>query len=305
MRICVFGAGGLGGFFGGWLAASGADVTFIARGRHFEAMEQRGLDVRSGFGNKMISPVKVVEDPKQVGGIDILVFAVKSFDLPEAVSHCQPHIEPGTLIVSLLNGVDWVDTLRGAFPECPLAAGITMVPSNILSPGIIQHQGSNKSIVLGVVGGGTPDSLVTFGELMNQAHIDARIIENPEVSLWREFIGWSAGAGVTSLCRQPFGVIQEDSALKKTVKAAMEEVAALARAKNIAISDDTVSAMMNRFLSLPPSAKSSMLVDLEKGKPIELEAGPGTVVRQSQNKGIDTPVNRAILAALGPFANGQ
>ena len=112
MKICVVGAGGLGGFFGGWLAGSGEDVTFIARGGHLAAMQSNGLEIRSELGNKRISSVSAVDDPRSIGVVDVLMFTVKSYDLREAAAKCNSLVGPDTLIVSLLNGIEWVRELK-------------------------------------------------------------------------------------------------------------------------------------------------------------------------------------------------
>ena len=305
MKICVFGAGGLGGFFGGWLAASGQDVTFVARGKHLAAMQSGGLEIRSELGNRRLSSVNAVDDPASVGLVDVLLFTVKTFDLTEGAKKCHSLVRPDTLVVSMLNGVEWVEQLKNMFGEQHLAAGITVVPSNIVSPGVIGHKGLGTAVTLGAFDEAATGSLKAFRDAMRAAGIDARIDNDIEVTLWTKFIGWSAGAGVTGLSRQPFGELQRDAALKETLMAAMTEAEAVTRGSGIGISHNVVSEMMAVVQSLPPDAKSSMLVDLENGKRLELEAGTGAVVRLGHQLGIETPVSSTICAALGPFVNGR
>ena len=305
MKICIMGAGGLGGFFGGWLAASGEDVTFIARGDHLAAMRSKGLDVRSELGNKRIPRVNAVDDPQLLEVMDVLIFTVKSYDLAEAAEKCRHLVGPGTLVVSLLNGIGWVEELKAIFPGAHLAAGVTMVPSNIFSPGVIEHKGRDKTITLGAFETASVGRVEALRDVFVHAGIDAQIDDNIEITVWTKFVAWSAGAGVTSLSRQPYGVVQSDSALKQMFVAATTEAVAVAKATGIPLADNLVSELTAVIASMPPASKSSTLVDLENGKRLELAAGVGTVVRLGRQQGIDTPVCATIDAALGPFAEGR
>ena len=305
MKICVVGAGGLGGFFGGWLASSGAQVTFIARGDHLAAIQSKGLEIRSELGNKRISKVNAVDDPQSIGVVDVLIFTVKSYDLREAAAKCNSLAGPDTLIVSLLNGIVWIEELREMFPGAHLAAGVTMVPSNIVAPGVIEHKGDGKSITLGALNVASADQVEKLQDAFVNAGIDAQIDNNIEVTLWTKFIFWSAGSGVTSLSRQSYRVVKSDPALKPVFIAAVTEAVAVAQAKGILLADNLAAELTAVLEAMPPASKSSTLVDLENGKKLELAAGAGAVVRLGRQLGIDTPVNATIHAALGPFADGR
>lgn len=304
MKICIIGAGGLGGFFGGWLAAGGEDVTFIARGEHLAAMRSQGLEVRSELGNKKISKVNAVDNPQSLGIMDVVIFTVKSYDLTEAALKCRSLIGPNTLIVSLLNGIDWVEELKAIFPDAHLAAGVTMVPSNIVSPGVIEHKGRNTAITLGAFTTASVGRVEALRDACVHAGIDAQVGDNIEITVWTKFVAWSAGAGVTSLSRQPYGVVQRDPALKHIFIAAATEAVTVAQATGIPLANNLVSKLTAAIESMPPDSKSSTLVDLENGKRLELAAGVGTVVRLGRQRGIDTPVCATIAAALGPFTGG-
>ena len=305
MKICIVGAGGLGGFFGGWLAASGEDVTFIARGGHLAAMRSKGLEVRSELGDKRISRVNAVDDVQSLEVMDVVIFTVKSYDLAKAAAKCRSLVGPDTLIVSLLNGIGWVDELKAIFPSAHLAAGVTMVPSNIISPGVIEHKGCNKTITLGAFETASVDRVEALRDTFVHAGIDAQIDDNIETTVWTKFVAWSAGAGVTSLSRQPYGVVQRDPALKQMFVTAATEAVVVAQAMGISLADNLVSKLTAVIESMPPASKSSTLVDLENGKRLELAAGVGTVVRLGREQGIDTPVCATIDAALGPFVEGR
>src|SRR5262245_21831054 len=114
MRIAVFGTGGVGGYFGGRLAAAGSDVWFIARGAHLEAMRERGLCIRSPLGTIHARPLKVTDDPATIGPVDIVLFTVKLYQTDAAVQQLRPLIGPNTLVVPLQNGVESVEVLSRA-----------------------------------------------------------------------------------------------------------------------------------------------------------------------------------------------
>lgn len=304
MKICIIGAGGLGGFFGGWLAAGGEDITFIARGDHLAAMRSQGLEVRSELGNTTISKVNAVDNPQSLGIMDVVIFTVKSYDLTAAALKCRSLIGPNTLIVSLLNGIGWIEELKAVFPDAHLAAGVTMVPSNIVSPGVIEHKGRNTTITLGAFNTASGRHVEALRDAFVHAGIDAQVDDNIEITVWTKFVAWSAGAGVTSLSRQPYGEVQRDPALKHIFISAATEAVTVAQATGIPLANNLVPKLTAVIESMPPDSKSSTLVDLENGKRLELAAGVGTVVRLGRQRGIDTPVCATIAAALGPFNDG-
>src|SRR6187397_2250545 len=139
MRIAILGSGGVGGYFGGRLAATGADVTFLARGAHLEALKARGLRIESPKGNVHLPQVQATADPSEVGPADIVFFAVKLYDTESALAMLPPLVGPGTVVIPLQNGVDSVAVLTGAVGAPHTAGGTCYVSAVISEPGVIRH----------------------------------------------------------------------------------------------------------------------------------------------------------------------
>jgi 2-dehydropantoate 2-reductase len=304
MKVCVFGAGGLGGLFGGFLAADGADVSFIARGAHLRAMREQGLRVQSPLGDRHVAETKAFEDPAEVGPVDLLLICVKSYDLEAAADLCQPLLTRDTAIVPVLNGVEAAGYLGERFGAHRVSAGVAHVPSNIDAPGLIVHKSPRIGLIVGALEGRAGEAVEWFVEAGRRTGMDASLSNAIDLDLWRKFILWAASSGVTSISRRPIGAAQQIPELQALLKALMEETYAVARARGVPLSDDSVDAVLKTLNAAPSGMKSSTLVDLEAGKRLEIDVGVGAVVRMSGELGLDAPVARTIYAALKPWRDG-
>ena len=230
---------------------------------------------------------------------------VKTFDLVSATRQCLPLIGEDTVVVSVMNGVEWVEQLTDLLTSGVIAAGVATFPSNIERPGVIDHKGRESTITLGLPGN-KPASpkLVQFHKALRDAGVDAQLRDDIDTLLWTKFIMWSAGAGVQCVSRQPVGSMQGNSELKSTFLAAQSEALAVARAGGVNVPVEVMERMLDTVENMPPESKVSMLLDLESGKRLELSASSGTVVRLGRRHGVETPVSQAIFAALQPFEHG-
>lgn len=305
MKVCIMGAGGLGGFFGGWLAASGADVSFIARGANLQAMRADGLTVTSVLGDRHIPVVHTTDDPAEVGPVDVVLFCVKSYDLVPAAQACTPLLGPETAVISVLNGVDATEQIAGILGAEHAVAGSTLVPANIASPGVIAHVGRTVGLSFGEADGSTSPRLARFRDLCLMAGLEAKISPDVAVAVWSKFVLWSASSSVTAATRHAAGGFQSAPAIARLCRDVAAETYAVGRAHGVNLPDDLVDRTIEALMAFAPEVKSSMLVDLERGKRLELETACGTVVRMGEALGIDTPVNRALYAVLLPFADGD
>jgi 2-dehydropantoate 2-reductase len=152
MRIAVLGAGGVGGYFGGRLAASGADVTFIARRAQLEALRDRGLRIDSPKGNVTVRPVQVVDSPASLGPVDAVMFTVKMYDAETAAATLPPLVGPGTVVIPFQNGVESVDILTRAVGRDAVAGGTAYVAAVVSEPGVIKHT-AMESLIFGELDG--------------------------------------------------------------------------------------------------------------------------------------------------------
>ena len=305
MKIAIMGSGGVGGYFGALLAQSGNDVTFIARGAHLEAMRMNGLRVKSNTGEFTIQPVQATDDPTEIGTVDAVLFSTKLYDTVAAANLIKPIIGPNTFVVTLQNGISSPDMLSEILGSGHVLGGSTYIISHLHEPGVIEHMGSFKTILFGEIGGQITERAKAFEQVCAEADIDVTLSENIEKIMWEKFIPLSVMSGVASLARSPMGVITGDPELNAVVTEAVAEVVAVGRAKGIDLAEDAEIRTVKRARSAPPETRPSMLVDLERGKPLELPWLSGMVAKMGAETGVPTPVHRMIAAALKPFEGGN
>jgi 2-dehydropantoate 2-reductase len=305
MRIAIVGSGGVGGYFGGKLAASGVDVTFISRGAHLAAMCSRGLRIESPAGNIHIPRVTATDDPSSVGPVDVVFFTVKLYDTESALDALPPLIGPETIIIPFQNGVDSVDILTRRFGRSHVAGGTTYVTAEIVEPGLIRHTAMER-LIFGPVGGATtPPVLEALRDAGRHAGFDAILSERILVDIWTKFARLSVFSGITAVTRSPIGVVRADPDLRMLMETALHESIAVARGKQVPLLASTFADAMAGFSGLPPHARSSMLVDLERGRRLELPWLSGAVVRIGDEVGVDAPTHRLMVTLLKPHVFGK
>jgi 2-dehydropantoate 2-reductase len=304
MRIAIVGAGGVGGYFGGRLAATGTDVTFIARGAHLAALRERGLRIESPQGNIHVPRVQATDDPSSIGPVDIVFFTVKLYQTDEAARLLPPLIGPRTLVISFQNGVDAVETLSKAIGRDHVAGGTTYVAAVVTEPGVIRHTAMGK-LVFGPLGGEPPPILAELADACQRAGFPGTLSRDITTDIWAKFARLTVLSGMTAVTRCPLGGLREDPELVAMVRAALTESFAVARACGIELSDKVFEDIQGSLASLPPNMRSSMLEDLERGRPLELPWLSGAIVRIGQQVGVDTPVHKFITTVLTPHVNGK
>jgi 2-dehydropantoate 2-reductase len=303
MRLLIVGAGGIGGYFGAQFATHGHDVTFLARGAHLAAMRERGLAVESDVAPARL-PVKATDDVGEAGRPDVILLCTKLPDL-EAAAEQIASLPGAALVVTLQNGVDAPAIVARRVGAGRIAPGVAHIAATIKSPGVIAHTGTLAKIRVGTLAGGPPvdrvDALVAAGRACG---IDIERVDDVERTLWEKFVFLVAMSGLTCLARQPIGIVREDVDLRATLFAAMNEVAAVGRARGVALPADFVSRQLAFVDALPAQMRSSMLNDLTAGRRLEAPWLAGAVVRMAVESRLDTPVNHTIYAALKPYIDG-
>jgi 2-dehydropantoate 2-reductase len=304
MRIAILGSGGVGGYFGGRLAATGTDVTFIARGAHLAALRERGLRIESPRGNIQVPRVSATDDPAEVGPVDIVFFSVKLYDTDAATRMLPPLLGPHTLVVPFQNGVDSVDVLTRAVGRAHVAGGTAYVYAVIAEPGLIRHTAMGR-LIFGPLDGARSPLLEQLLEACRKAGFDATLSDHIMADIWAKFARLTVFSGLTAVTRCPIGPLRDDAALSEMMRGALRESISVARAKGVPLGDDLVDEIQVGAAALPPSTRSSMLEDLERGRPLELPWLSGAVVRMGKEVGVDTPIHRFIATVLKPHVNGS
>jgi 2-dehydropantoate 2-reductase len=304
MRIAMVGSGGVGGFFGGRLAAAGSEVTFIARGVHLEALRSRGLRIESPLGDLHLPDVRATADPWSIGPVDVVFFTVKLYDTDAALGLLAPLIGPDTIVVPLQNGVESVEKISAAIGRGHAAGGAAYLAAVVAEPGIIRHT-ANQRLSFGELDGTRSARLERLLDACVKAGLEARISDRIEIDIWTKFVWLSMFSGVTAVVRLPAGAIREDGDLLVLCQAAAMEGMAVAHAKGIHLPSATFADVGPSLQSLPPQAKSSLLEDLERGRRLELPWLSGAIVRFGEELGVPTPTHRFIKTVLAPHAQGR
>ena len=305
MRVAVMGAGGIGGYLAARLGAAGADVAVIARGPHLTALRRSGLRLFSEKGALHLSDLRAVDDPAAVGPVDVVLFTVKMFDAAAAAEQIRPMVGPDTAVVTFLNGVDSVDVLCRAHGRDHVLGGSAYIFATVVEPGVIHHTGPTDRFVFGELDGTLSPRVEALRAALEAAGVEAVASDRILSVIWEKFIILASNSGLTAVTRMPLGPLRIHPDTRALFVEAMREVEAVARARGIAVADDIVERHLAFFDRLDPASKASMLVDLERGRPLELPWLSGAVVRLGAELGVATPVHRFFAAALVLHAEGR
>ena len=306
MKIAIMGAGGLGGFFGGKLAQAGHDVWFIARGQQLAALKTSGLRLQGPDPEIVISHPNATEMPAEIGAVDLVLFCVKLYDIEPAAVLIKPILTDATAVISVLNGIDGPQRLATALETGTVFSGAARISAKIKAPGVISYLGSGDrhKLTFGHPSRNDHPILVPFIKACRGAGFAAELAADIDEMLWDKLAQLAQVAALTTLGRIPMEVAMQDPLLFDIGKRVLQEIAAVARAKNVAINPNLVQAKLDIAANYPPNLYASMYHDLAAGKKIEVEGIFGYVAKTGQRLGIPTPTIDLVYAFLRPHASG-
>jgi 2-dehydropantoate 2-reductase len=307
MRIAILGSGAVGGYFGAKLARSGQDVTFIARGAHRDAIRAHGLRIQSAQLGDFVVQAPAESDTAKVGPVDLVIVSVKAYDNATALPMLTPMIGDGTAVLTLQNGVDSVDEVAAVAGEAHVLGGTTYVATALEAPGLIVQTGVHRSIIFGEVfhdrGRITP-RVQRIADAMGAADIQVSAVPDARVPIWDKFVYLAAFSGFTGASRLAIGHIWKYPHVQEMFYAASREIAAIAKAEGVTISADRFDTLKDYMDRIPPTTRSSLLIDLEQGKRIEVEALQGAAVRRARQHGVPVPIVSTLYALLKAWEHG-
>jgi 2-dehydropantoate 2-reductase len=295
----------VGGYFGGRLTAAGHDVAFIARGAHRDAIRREGLKIESALGDLHLKNINVTDDPKQIGPVDVVLFAVKLWDTESAGEQTRPLVGSNTRVITLQNGVDSIERLAPILGDNAMIVGTTYVVVTIARPGVIRHTGTVARIRCGRLDR-RPDAVLTgYVEQIKAANIDITLSDHILGDIWKKFVLLSGTSGITASTRQAIGVIRDDEDMRAFFYKLMEETIAVGRAAGVEFSPDFRAELDRSVAAFHPMMRASMANDLDAGNRLELDWLAGRIVALGRKYGVPTPAQEAVYAILKPYRMGR
>jgi 2-dehydropantoate 2-reductase len=230
---------------------------------------------------------------------------VKAYDNETALPLIAPMLGPDTSILTLQNGVDSVAELAARYGERPIIGGTTYVAAAIVEPGVIEQTGTHRRIVMGEVFGDPPrlsDRVRAIGDALTSGDIEVETVDDCRVPIWEKFILLVSAAAFTGAARLPIGPLWADEDIRARLLDGCREIEAVARAEGVPVAPDMIGRVRAYMTNIPPTMRSSLLIDLSMGKRIEVEALQGAVVRRAARAGVPVPVISTLYAVLKPWA---
>lgn len=299
MRFAIFGTGGAGAYFGAHLARAGEEVIFIARGEHLKAIRAEGLRVETTSGEIIVNS-EATDDPKEVGAVDVVLVGVKTWQVKMAAQAMLPMLHPQTFVVPLQNGVEAADRLAEVLGAEHVLNGLCGTISRVVSPGHILSIGETNFIKFGELDNQRSARAEKLRETFERAGVKAEVPTDIQAAVWEKFIFVVPYGGIGAVTRAPAGVIRSLPETRRMLMRGMQEILEVARARQISLPEGIVERSMGLVDSLAPSATASLQRDILAGKPSELEAWNGAVVRLGLETGVPVPLHEFIYHSLLP-----
>lgn len=301
MRIAIVGSGGLGGYYGGLLARTGHEVTFIARGAHLAALREKGLQVISVHGDFHVAPVRATADPAEAGPVDLVLVCVKTTAIDTAAKAARAMVGPDTVVMGLQNGIDAAERIGAAVGMDHVLGAVTWIAANIEAPGVIRQLSTFRRIVLGELDGRDTPRLQRTVEALRRMGITIEPTGAIRKVMWTKFVFIAGFSGVGTVARLEVGGYRSVPETRAMMTRMMREVEALARAAGVDLDRDVVDQALAVIDGAAPAMKTSMQRDVEAGRPSELESMIGVITRKGRELGVATPTADLLYAALLPL----
>ncbi|MGH7110825.1 MAG: 2-dehydropantoate 2-reductase [Stellaceae bacterium] len=297
MRILVLGAGALGGYFGGRLAASGADVSFLVRPARQAALRQNGLVVESPLGDLRL-PAKTVTAETVTGPFDTILLTAKSYDLDAAIAAIGPAVGPDSAILPLLNGMLHLDRLGAAFGPAPVLGGVAYIAATLTPEGIIRHLNRAAALAFGERSGGVSERVKAIARLFAAAGVAATASAAILSDMWEKFVMITALAGMTCLMRGSVGEIMQAADGESLMLALIAECEEVATRSGFPPRPQPRAQCRALLTERGSNFNASMRRDLEAGARTEADAVLGDMLHRARALGMAAPLLSAVFCHL-------
>ncbi|HOJ76842.1 MAG TPA: 2-dehydropantoate 2-reductase [Bacillota bacterium] len=306
-RICIYGVGGVGGYFGGIIAHQldqrndlNQEIYFIARGPHLEKIQKDGLTLKTNkLGTINCNPSAATNNIEELPALDLILLCVKGYDLEETIAQISKHVAANTVILPLLNGMDIYERIRKVLNVGVVLPGCTYVSAAIEAPGFVAQTGEKALIVFGKdpqYPDFKPEPVLEF---FNQMQIDYQWLEDPLPAIWEKYLFIAAFALVTGYSGKTIGAVLADPSLKEVTKQIMEEIRQLAAVKGVKLKDSVVADTLDFASRVPFETKTSFQRDLESGKGKNEGSILGAaIIEMGREYGVSTPTTEKVYQGI-------
>jgi len=305
IRIAVVGAGGVGGYFGGRLAAAGHEVTFVARGDHLAALRRDGLAVESVAGDFTVSPVRATDDTAEVGEVDYVLLGVKTWQLEPAIASLKPLVGPQTAVVTTQNGVEAPHQVAATVGQEAVLPGAVEVIAFLDGPGRVRQIGGGGKLTFAEWDSRPTDRVERLRTALQESGLIASVATDIWAALWSKFLALGSVGAIATLANAPYGVLRSRPGTRQLILDSIAEIQQVATASGINLPADAVDTTMAFMDSLPENGTTSLQRDINAGRPSELEAWTGAVVRLGRQSGTPTPLNDVLYELASARSNGN
>lgn len=300
MEITVIGAGAVGGYFGGRLAESGLNVSFLVRANRAKQLTNSGLVIKSPFGDLTFQP-QIVQDVKEIKGCDLVILSVKNYQLEGAMTQIKPLVNLGAKVLPLLNGVEHFEILAKEFGPDNVLGGLCRLISTVDTEGVIHHTSMLHEITFGALQSTQADFCLRMKQALGNSNLKITLSNNIIVDIWIKYAFITAFSGTTTASRLTIDQVAENDATKEVFLRSLQEMWTLARESGAMLPDDFVQQNVRSISKYPEGSTSSMHQDLRKGLPLEVESLQGAAVRLSAKHCLEVPTIRTLYGLLKPF----
>jgi 2-dehydropantoate 2-reductase len=307
MRIAMVGAGGVGAYLGVLLAARGNDVVLIDRGEHVRALATEGVTIRSRARGELHARLPATDDPAEVGPVDLIIYAVKTYHNATAIPEIRPLVGPETGILTVQNGVGNVEQLAEAYGRRAVLGGALTGGGTRVGPGLIEHvlPVEAETIDLGAINPAGAAQAAAAATVLAPIGLTVSVVDDIQRTLWIKVLAMASLASVGCLTRLGTADWRDRPGTRALYRRLVHEATAVGRAEGLDIDDETVQWTLTQPDRLGPAHRTSMAADLERGVPMEVEAVQGEIVRRAARHGLEVPafqVTYDVLQALNSRA---
>ena len=305
-RVCIYGVGGVGGYYGGRIAeafqkdkSKGREIYFIARGEHLQVIRQKGIVVKTPDRIIISSPARAVQDISEIPAPDLILLCTKSYDLPAAVSAIKSSARESTVVIPLLNGVDIYERIRDVLQAGIVLPACVYLGTHIEKPGVINQSGGSGIILSGKDPQFPEYNAENVRQFFDEIGIGFEWQDDPYPAIWEKFIFIAAFGLVTASSGKTLGEVMDNAELRDTVYGIVQEIISIAAKKAVKLPDDIGDKSMKKAGNFPHDARTSYQRDIEgRPKPNEGDLYGAAILKEGAAPGVPTPITKMVYSRI-------